>query len=102
MAKARPNAAKTSTIQREREDIRKGSCTTVRLQVPVQKKSGGHDARRIPVCVFGSSYWIGVPPEAANGSVGAVPPVSCQIVLPAFTANERVPVVPNVCGMPVA
>jgi hypothetical protein len=49
-----------------------------------------------------SLYWIGLPPEAENGSVGAVPPVSCQIVLPAFTANERVPVVPFVIGTPVA
>ena len=46
-------------------------------------------------------YWIGVA-GAPNGSVGAAPPVSCQIVLPAFTANERVPVVPIVCGIAVA
>jgi len=34
-----------------------------------------------------------------NGSLGAAAVVLCQIVLPAFTANARVPVDPNVCGM---
>jgi hypothetical protein len=49
------------------------------------------------------SYWIGVSPFAvAKGEFGAAAVLFCQIVLPAFTANERVPVVPNVWGMPDA
>ena len=54
-----------------------------------------------PGVVSDSNYWIGVA-GAPKGSVGAVPPATCQIVLPALTANERVPVVPFVIGRPVA
>ena len=50
-----------------------------------------------------ADYWTGVTVAlAVNGSVGAAAVVLCQMVLPAFTANARVPVVPNVCGVPVA
>jgi hypothetical protein len=40
-----------------------------------------------------------MPGPAANGSGGAAAVRLCQIVLPEFTANERVPVDPNVCGI---
>ena len=50
-----------------------------------------------------SSYWMGeTVADAVNGSAGTAAVVLCQIVLPAFTANARVPVVPNVCGAAVA
>ena len=50
-----------------------------------------------------SGYWIGATvADAVNGSVGAATVVLCQIVLPAFTANARVPVDPKVCGIAVA
>ena len=39
---------------------------------------------------------------APNGSAGAVAACTCQIVLFALTANDRVPVVPNVWGTAVA
>ena len=48
-------------------------------------------------------YWMGeTVADAVNGSAGTAAVVLCQIVLPAFTANARVPVVPNVCGAAVA
>ena len=37
-----------------------------------------------------------------NGSLGGAAVVCCQIVFPAFTANDLVPVEPNVCGVAVA
>jgi hypothetical protein len=45
-------------------------------------------------------YWIGVA-GAAKGSAGAALVVFCQIVPAVFTANERLPVVPNVVGIEV-
>src|SRR5688572_5729157 len=54
-------------------------------------------------CVKRRDYCTGLTVAlAVNGSVGSAAVVLCQIVLPALTANARVPVVPNACGPAVA
>jgi hypothetical protein len=51
-----------------------------------------------------ASYWIAeiVVPFGANGSAGAAPPVSWNIVKALFVAKARVPVEPTVSGMALA
>ena len=57
---------------------------------------------RNPELPVKNNYWIGdTVALAVNGSAGGATVVLCQIVLPAFTANARVPVEPNVCGIAV-
>ena len=64
---------------------------------PVRRAEPALDLRKTDDYCTGATVAL-----AVNGSVGTAAVVLCQIVLPAFTANERVPVVPNVWGAAVA
>ncbi len=62
--------------------------------------TGVLDSRGLP---SPSRYWIGETVAAtANGSAGAAPDVSCQMVPCALVANARVPVEPTASGTPDA
>ena len=67
-----------------------------RVQTKSGAPSGTPDLEECP-----TNYWIGAA-GAPNGSAGAAAAFTCQIVLPALTANDRVPVDPKVCGTAVA